>query len=237
MGIILHIETSGKVCSVALSQGEQLLVEKHSGEPNSHAQQLTLLIQDICRSAKVSLTDLDAISVSKGPGSYTGLRIGVSTAKGLCYALEKPLISVNTLQAHASGMVVLLRHKTISSIADDPAQLLYAPMIDARRMEVYTAIFNSQLNTIQDITAEIISETSFQEYLKQQKILFFGDGASKCKDAFSGNNHALFYDDYHLHAKDMIPLALKHWKNKEFEDVAYFEPFYLKEFLFKTKDL
>ena len=164
MSLILSLETSTKICSVAITDGDKLLALKEEGGAYSHSEKLTLFIQDIMAEANLKLEDMDAIAVSKGPGSYTGLRIGVSAAKGLCYALNKPLIAVDTLQAMALGM------------AENYQSDLYCSMIDARRMEVYTALYNSDNSNVEPVSAKIIDESSFQEYLENQQVIFFGDG-------------------------------------------------------------
>ncbi len=368
----LCLETSTKACSVALGKNGKLLALKESiDEQYSHSENLTLYIEDVCNQAKIHLQNIDAIAVSKGPGSFTGLRIGVSTAKGLCYALDKPLIAINSLEAMAAGQIrnslenrlspnpspqgegsspiyhtakrkiwdglkeysremrkaptkaeellwEKLRNKktgykirrqhaidkficdfvclekqlvieldgtihkfrkeedklreeiigdkrfsvlrfTNEEVYDDiylvvsqiktileskfPPPLrggegggaketkkLFCPMIDARRMEVYCAIYDEQLNEIKKTSAEIINENSFTDLLQKNKILFFGDGASKCKQIISHPN-AVFIDDIHPSAKFMVPLAERCFTEKKIEDVAYFEPFYLKDFV------
>jgi len=225
MALILNLETSTTVCSVSLAKDGQLLAVKEQNGDYSHAENLTLFIEDVIQQADVKLSDVDAIAVSKGPGSYTGLRIGVSTAKGLCYSLNKPLIAISTLQ-HIS-----------LSISEDPQfhvsglRSLYCPMLDARRMEVYCAMFDSLNNEIRPITAEIVDEHSFSDLLNKQVIYFFGDGAAKCKSVLSANENAIFIDDIFPSAKNMLSLSEQAFVNKEFEDVAYFEPFYLKDFV------
>jgi tRNA threonylcarbamoyladenosine biosynthesis protein TsaB len=223
MHLILCLETSTKACSVALGKDGQILALKESlEEKHSHAENLTLYIEEVCKQANVQLQDVDAIAVSMGPGSYTGLRIGVSTAKGLCYALSKPLIAINSLEAMAAGFI---RHP--SSINHQPS--LFCPMIDARRLEVYCAIYDATLNEIKKTTAEIIDINSFSNLLEKNKTLFFGDGSAKCKSIISHPN-AVFIDSIYPSAKFMLPLAEKKNLEKKFEDVAYFEPFYLKDF-------
>lgn len=223
---ILCLETSTKSCSVALGKGGKLLALKESiDERHSHAENLTLYVEDVFRQAKIHLKDVDAIAVSKGPGSYTGLRIGVSTAKGLCYALNKPLIAINSLQAMAAGYISKLKTKDSG---------LFCPMIDARRMEVYCAVYDAQLNEIRKTSADIIDADSFSDLLQKNKILFFGDGAAKCRSAISHPN-AIFIEDVNPSAQFMLPIAEKLFAEKRFEDVAYFEPFYLKDFVDTSK--
>jgi tRNA threonylcarbamoyladenosine biosynthesis protein TsaB len=170
---------------------------------------------------------LDAVAVSKGPGSYTGLRIGVSTAKGIAYGSNIPLISVGTLDILVSGA---LQNEKVKNILAKNQSTLLCPMIDARRMEVYNALFNPAGKVIEDVTARIIDENSFEKYLRSGPVVFFGNGAMKCRDII---NHpaAIFVQDIDAMAEYMIPLALESWQQKSFEDVAYFEPFYLKDFI------
>ena len=222
MALILQLETSSSSCSVALSLNGETLAIKEADERNIHAGSLTLFIQEVMNNAQKSMPDLDAVAVSMGPGSYTGLRIGVSTAKGLCFALEIPLIAVNTLQVMAHGFV---------SSANPVSADLLCPMIDARRMEVYTAVYNLQGKEILPVDARIIDENSFSEFLNGSKIVFFGDGAMKCADVLSKNPNASFSAGFRNSAKDMNAIALEKYNRKEFEDVAYFEPYYLKDFV------
>jgi tRNA threonylcarbamoyladenosine biosynthesis protein TsaB len=225
MALILNIETATTVCSVALAKDGDLLAFKEQNGDYSHAENLTLFIEDVLKQANSNLSDLDAVAVSKGPGSYTGLRIGVSTAKGLCYSLNKPLIAINTLE-HISSSVSKTLNSQLSTLNS-----LYCPMLDARRMEVYCAIYDSLNAEIKSTSAEIIDEHSFADILSENIIYFFGDGASKCKEILSVNKNALFIDAVFPSAKNMISLSEQSFANKEFEDVAYFEPFYLKDFV------
>jgi tRNA threonylcarbamoyladenosine biosynthesis protein TsaB len=224
MALILHLETATTACSVSLGRDGALLALKELNGDYTHAENLTIFIQDVLDQANIKLQDLDAIAVSKGPGSYTGLRIGVSTAKGLCYSLSKPLIAINTLYSMMSGIIHLP-----SSIIHFPS--LLCPMLDARRMEVYCAVYDSQENEIRPTAAEIIDEHSFGDLLKDHVIYFFGDGAAKCKGALAQNENARFIDDIYPSAKDMISSSEKAFHMNQFEDVAYFEPFYLKDFV------
>ena len=175
MALILNLETATTVCSVAIAKNGQLLSLKEINGDYTHAENLTGFIEHVFHESGMSLKDLDAISISKGPGSYTGLRIGVSTAKGLCYSLDKPLIAINTLEHSAYGC----------SIKNGSADALFCPMIDARRMEVYCAVYDKANNLIRPTTAEIIDEHSFTELLENQPVYFFGDGAEKCKPLFA----------------------------------------------------
>lgn len=223
---ILNIETATSICSVALTKNNELLSRRESDDRNSHSSKLTLFIDEVIKEVDINYTDLDAIAVSKGPGSYTGLRIGVSTAKGLCYALDKPLISVGTLQAMALGMA----EKFITEKLFEKS-VLFCPMIDARRMEVYSALYDSNNKEVREIRAEIIDKNSFSEFLQNNKIIFFGDGASKCKQVLTHRENAIFIDNFFPSASFMTEIADLKFKNKDFEDVAYFEPFYLKDFI------
>ncbi|MGZ4055491.1 MAG: tRNA (adenosine(37)-N6)-threonylcarbamoyltransferase complex dimerization subunit type 1 TsaB [Bacteroidia bacterium] len=239
MAIILNLETATTVCSVSLAKDGNLLALKEINGDYSHAENLTLFIEDVCRQVKIKLSEVDAVAVSKGPGSYTGLRIGVSTAKGLCYSLNKPLIAINTLKHLSDGLPSHFSSRMSgsppnvsnlsSAISDLP--FLSCPMIDARRMEVYCAVYDSAGNEIRPTTAEIIDEHSFSDLFEKNRIFFFGDGAAKCKDVLSKNKNAFFVDDIFPSAKDMIRLSEKAYFEKQFEDVAYFEPFYLKDFV------
>ena len=218
MGIILNIETATKNCSVSVSDNGVILRLKELNEGKfSHAEKLHLFILDVIKTAGLEVSDIEAVSVSKGPGSYTGLRIGVSTAKGLCYALEKPLISVPTLKIMAL-QVSLEKNE------------LVVPLLDARRMEVYSGVFDHKYNQIRQTEAEIIDETSFKPYLDKGIVHFAGDGADKCKGLIKHDN-ARFVGDIFPSAREMAIIATQKFKLKDFEDVAYFEPFYLKDFV------
>ncbi len=234
MALILNIETATTVCSVSLAKDGHLLAFKEQNGNYSHSENLTLFIQDICQQANIKLPDIDAVAVSKGPGSYTGLRIGVSTAKGLCYSLNKPLIAINTLQ-HLSLSVSENFKSHPDNYKDSNTASLYCPMLDARRMEVYCAIYDSYNKEIIPTAAEIIDEHSFSDLLKKNRLIFFGDGAEKCKKILSVNTNALFVDDVVPSANNMISLSEDAFINKKFEDVAYFEPFYLKDFMVGKK--
>lgn len=217
---LLHIETSTTVCSVALSENGQCLFSKSNDEGMNHAALLSVFIAEALEILKAINKKLEAVAVSSGPGSYTGLRIGVSTAKGLCYGLDIPLISVSTLE--------IMFQQAISK-AENAETALFCPMIDARRMEVYTAIYNSKGQIQKEISAEIINEDSFNEFLENQTIYFFGNGSEKCRETITHPN-AHFIANIDPLAENMIYLAEKAFENNKFENVAYFEPFYLKEF-------
>ena len=226
MSLILCIETATPVCSVALVRDGKILSYKESSKKNSHSEVITIFINDLLKESNNNFSDLDAVAVSKGPGSYTGLRIGVSTAKGLCYALDIPLIAINTLQSMAFGMAESLKKNT----SGQTASTLLCPMIDARRMEVYSAIYNINNKEVRETKAEIIDKYSFSNYFSQNKMIFFGDGASKCQDVITHPN-AVFYENINPSAANMASLAEEKFLNQQFEDVAYFEPFYLKDFI------
>ncbi|MBD1391793.1 tRNA (adenosine(37)-N6)-threonylcarbamoyltransferase complex dimerization subunit type 1 TsaB [Mucilaginibacter glaciei] len=226
MALILQIETATTSCSVALAKDGEMLAFKEIDQRNIHAEVITLYIDEILALSNATYAQLDAIAVSCGPGSYTGLRIGVSTAKGLCFALDKPLISVDTLAAMATGLV------TQGNIDN---HTLLCPMIDARRMEVYTAIYRSNGEVVKPITAEIIDKDSFAELLAGNDILFFGDGAGKCCEVFSNNSHARFLDGFANSAIHLTQIAADKFDNSDFVDVAYFEPYYLKDFIAGVK--
>ncbi|WP_411766729.1 tRNA (adenosine(37)-N6)-threonylcarbamoyltransferase complex dimerization subunit type 1 TsaB [Winogradskyella sp. A3E31] len=217
MGLILNIETSSTNCSVSLSKnGETLVLKEDNNKGYSHAEKLHVFIEDVIDSSKFNKTQIDAIAVSKGPGSYTGLRIGVSAAKGLCFALGKPLISVSTLQA--------LAHQ-VSDVKG-----LIVPMMDARRMEAYTAIFDANYTIKRDIKAEILDASSFDKILGSNKVYFIGSAVEKAKKVISHPN-AIFVDGHLPSASTMGGISDVKYKKSDMEDVAYFEPYYLKDFV------
>jgi tRNA threonylcarbamoyladenosine biosynthesis protein TsaB len=218
MTLILHLETSTKACSVALSKDGSIVALKESlSDEFSHSENLTVFIQTVIKEAGLELKDLSAISVTSGPGSYTGLRIGVSTAKGLCYSLGKPLIAIDSL----ISLALLAKEK-------HPSTNLCA-MIDARRKEVYCAIYSSDLELIKPITADILDEHSYKEY---EPFVYFGDGAEKMQEDWQGRN-CMADIELHASAKGQIALAFEKYQTHQFEDVAYFEPYYLKDFVTK----
>jgi tRNA threonylcarbamoyladenosine biosynthesis protein TsaB len=221
MPTILSLETSTKACSVSVIQQGEVLASTDLLIEHSHSEKLTLLIRDCISYADLDLRDMDALAVSMGPGSYTGLRIGVATAKGLCYALDKPLIAVNTLEAMA--------HQLASTAI---GEYWYCPMLDARRMEVYCAIYNQKMEIILPTCAKIIDEQALAEYLASNAIVFFGNGAAKSKAKLNNSPQAHFMEQLiHPSAKMVGLLAEKAFFEKRFENLAYFEPFYLKEFV------
>lgn len=220
MSLILHIETATKNCSVALAKEGVLVhyLEEYS-EKYSHAERLHVLIEQLFQESSYNLNDLHAIAVGKGPGSYTGLRIGVSSAKGLCFGLKIPLISIDTL--------TILTNSQDASLYD-----YMIPMLDARRMEVYTAVFRPDLTFEEEIQALVLDEKAFEKYA-DKKLLFFGNGAKKAQNILV-NPHFHFKEEVHPSAKYMVNLAFEKFQNNHFEDVAYFEPFYLKDFIALT---
>lgn len=223
MSILLHIETSTTNCSVSISEnGKVIALVEQNDAGYSHAENLHLFIIKALKTAGLDKSQLDAVVVSKGPGSYTGLRIGVSTAKGICFALDKPLIAVDTL-------AVLARQYSID--IDKTVNAFIVPLIDARRMEVYSAVYDPSYTQIRATEAEIIDPDSFSNYLKDAKVYFIGDGAAKCKGVIEHPN-AIFQDRvYYPSANEMAEIATSKYKAGDFEDLAYFEPFYLKDFI------
>lgn len=220
MACILNIETSTPVCSVALSAEGEILFEKASFEGPSHAVLVGVYVEEALTVLKEKNLRLEAVAVSSGPGSYTGLRIGVSVAKGLCFGYGIPLIGIRTLDILASTAI---RRREGASDA------LYCAMLDARRMEVYAAIYRSDLQTVRETSADVVTAETYASYLEKGNVCFFGNGAAKCKTVIQSPN-ALFLDDIHPLAVEMAPLADRAYEAGRFEDVAYFEPFYLKEF-------
>lgn len=219
MSTILSIETATPVCSCSLSKDGEILINRESYEGQSHASMLGLFVNDIMEYVRENNMKLDAVAVSSGPGSYTGLRIGVSEAKGLSYGLDVPMIAIPTARIMAWMM---------SNRVDK--DVLLCPMIDARRMEVYATIFDNSLNVVRDTAADIIESDSYGELLSKNRIAFFGNGAAKCEGVITHPN-ALFIEDIHPLASAMATLAEEAFDGKDFVDSAYFEPFYLKEFV------
>ncbi|MEO5911595.1 MAG: tRNA (adenosine(37)-N6)-threonylcarbamoyltransferase complex dimerization subunit type 1 TsaB [Pelobium sp.] len=223
MPLILQIETATQTCSVSLSQDGILLDTVEKTERNIHAAVITVFIEELLAKTGKKMADLEAVAVSMGPGSYTGLRIGVSTAKGLCYALDIPLISVNTLDAMFEGFKAKLFSVNAST--------LFCPMIDARRMEVYCALYGNDGIKLKDTAAEIIDSESFADVLQNHIIYFFGDGAAKCEAILGLQLNARIIDDFENSAAHLAVKANEKYLLGDFEDVAYFEPFYLKDFI------
>ncbi len=224
MSLILNLETATQVCSVALTDGERVISQRLNKEGRNHAALLTTFIDEVLKEAGAEPADLDAVAVSKGPGSYTGLRIGVSTAKGFAYGLGIPLISAGTLKIMASGYL-----SEFPGVAEKEVALL-CPMIDARRMEVYSALYDVSLDLLRNAGADIINTDSYSRFLKDSKIIFFGDGAEKCQDVLTHEN-AVLDNRYSLSAAHMAKISSDKFRDKIFENVAYFEPFYLKDFI------
>ena len=224
MAIILNLETATSNCSVSLAEnGNTIAIKEHDTPNYSHSEQLHLFIQEVLKESSLSLADVNAIAVSKGPGSYTGLRIGVSAAKGLCFSLDIPLISIPTL----NSMAYQARGAKVDFVI---------PVLDARRMEVYSKVFDADLNEVRETKAQIIDENSFASYLKKGKVLLMGSGAEKCKEVLS--NPAIEFDIKSVpSAKEMSQLSHLKYKNGDFEDVAYFEPYYLKDFILQQKKI
>ncbi|MEN8912717.1 MAG: tRNA (adenosine(37)-N6)-threonylcarbamoyltransferase complex dimerization subunit type 1 TsaB [Polaribacter sp.] len=217
MAIILNIETATKNCSVSIANNGAVLVLKELNDLNySHAEKLHPFINAALKEANLTINEIDAVAVSKGPGSYTGLRIGVSAAKGICFAIDKPLISIDTLTSLSNAISI------------DAGVVV--PMLDARRMEVYAAVFSADNKAIREIKAEIIDTHSFSDYLEKGNVYFLGDGAKKCQPILTHKN-AVFVADKFPSAKEMATLSFEKFQQHQFEDVAYFEPFYLKDFL------
>jgi len=227
--LLLLLETATSVCSVALTQGENVLAMRNSKEEREHASMLTVYIEQVMMEAEKELADLDAVVVSKGPGSYTGLRIGVATAKGLCFALEKPLIAIDTPLAMASEYFHL--HK--EELTKDS---ILVPVIDARRMEVYGAAITSEMKYVEEIRAEILHPGSFITSEKMNHVVF-GDAAEKCIEVFKSQDMVKVDTVYTISALGLLYPGLTAWKVQNFEDIVYFEPYYLKEFVAKTKTI
>ena len=222
--MILCLETATPVCSVALNDGCCTIALRETEGQNAHSEKITNFIREVMETAKIDYKQLDAVAVSQGPGSYTGLRIGVSTAKGICYAADLPLMAIDTLEAMAYGM----KAKLGSQIGEND---LLIPMIDARRMEVYAAVFDANLQRINDTAALVIDENTFADLQKYHRLWLFGDGAPKLKQVFENQPNVNIVDGFKPSAAYMLNLADKALREHNFVDVAYFEPFYLKDFI------
>ena len=220
--VLINIETATEVCSVALSKGEDIVSSIYSDKGNSHTEHLFPFIQEVLDKGNCKISEINGVALSIGPGSYTGLRIGASAAKGICYALNIPLIGVSTLQSIVFGA---------KSQPNTEQNVLFCPMIDARRMEVFAALFDTNGEAITDVESKIVDESAFLSELNSNIICFCGNGMPKCKP-FLQHQNARFVD-VNLNAANMLTQALHKFSNKQFEDVAYFEPFYLKEYLAK----
>ena len=221
--ILLHIETATDVCSVALSRGAEVIGLKEEAGGNNHAKHLLPFVEEALKQGGCTIGNLDGVAVSIGPGSYTGLRIGVSTAKGIAYTAGIPVMAISTLEGIAQGAKQLWAETSL-----EPVQIV--PMIDARRMEVFTTRYDFEMNPLEEVTSKIVDENTFTELLSEQKVLFCGNGMPKCRELLSAFPNALFLDAP-ISAKNLLPAALRKWQNNDFEDVAYFEPFYLKEYV------
>jgi tRNA threonylcarbamoyladenosine biosynthesis protein TsaB len=228
MAAILNIETATPLCSVALALDGHVVAQRETQEEKSHAARLTIFIEEVLKEKNLHIRDLDAISIGKGPGSYTGLRIGVSTAKGLCYGANLPLIAVGTLKIlfyQAAGNI-LIREEDTEAFKN----ALFCPMIDARRMEVFTCLYTFTGEVSEAVSAKIISQDSFSHLLSSRRMLFFGSGMDKCREVLIHPN-AFFLEDVFPHAAAMAKLTEELFQRKKFENLAYFEPFYLKDFI------
>ena len=221
MTMILNLETATTNCSVSIARNGEIISLREDNSPNySHSEQLHIFIEEALKGASLAFKDISALAVSKGPGSYTGLRIGVSAAKGLCFSLDLPLISVSTLES----LAMQGRAKNYDFII---------PVLDARRMEVYSAIFDAQGNRLRETKAEIINKDSFLEYAQKGSVLLIGDGAEKCRELLDHPNFSFL--TALPTATEMGELSYKKFKANDFENVAYFEPYYLKDFMLPTK--
>lgn len=227
---ILHIETATNICSVALSEDEQLIALRESDVDKSHAALLTVFMDEVLKEGGFKPEELNAISVSKGPGSYTGLRIGVSAVKGFGYALKLPIIGIDTLLALAIGAKAC---REVEQLSKRNSNLLLCPLIDARRMEVYSAFYTLDEQTYRKVDADIINADSYKDILDSRPVAFFGNGSQKVKEILTHDN-AHYFNGIVPSAKNMILPSLTAFQEKNFEDTAYFEPYYLKDFIATT---
>jgi len=219
---ILNIETGTAICSVALSTDGKVIALQESEQTNDHAEKLAVFIQVIMEQAAIPYSQLDAIAIGTGPGSYTGLRIGTSTAKGLCYALDKPLIAIPTLKAMALASAAEIKRNDI----------YYCSMIDARRLEVYTGLYDFEGNEVKPVEAKILDKYSFTEILNESGIAFAVDGMPKMKKLSPPDDtHRIWIDNIYASAGNMVQLSEKEFHEKKFADLAYYEPYYLKDFI------
>ena len=225
MPIILAIETALQTCSIALTQDNKLLDLIEVDGRYIHAEKITVFINETLSHSSKNIKDIGLICVSKGPGSYTGLRIGVSVAKGLAYGLDVPLVSVSTLEGLTVGAILHKKDKGA----------LYCPMIDARRMEVYTCLYNAECQIVQEVSAKVVDENSFAELLSSNKIYFFGDGMEKCRLMLEKHTNAHFIDNIKSSAAYLVPAAIKLFEARKFENLLTFEPYYLKDFFTTAK--
>lgn len=225
MALILGIETATAICSVALVKDGKLIAIRESEGTKEHSAVLTGYIADVFLEAGLAYNHLDAVAVSMGPGSYTGLRIGISSAKGLCYALEKPLIAIDTLKSLAWQAINECKKQNLET-----GNALFVPMLDARRMEVYTAVYDQNLTLLEPVNALVVNQTAFDTF-SGKEIIYFGDGASKCKPQFELKSNFTFLDQISLSAQAVCMLSVGDFENSNFADIAYCEPFYLKDFV------
>lgn len=221
MSYLLLLETSTASCSVAIAKNNNVIVFREIKSGYSHAENLLEFVRICLQDVNLDVSRLDAVAVSKGPGSYTGLRIGVSAAKGICFGHSIPLIGIETLKSMSAGILQTIENN----------KTLLCPLIDARRMEVYTSLFDKNLNTLQPAEALIINENTFLDLLSKHTVCFFGDGAAKIKHLYTRQSNAIFIDDFNNSAKHMTELAFQQFNNRQFENLAYFEPYYLKDFV------
>ena len=226
MAVILSIETATHACSVALHDNGKLLSGLELNEAQTAGSKLASLIDRLIESCQLKPNDINAVAISSGPGSYTGLRIGVATAKGLCYALDIPLISINTLELMAFQV------KENTTTTGHSESILLCPMLDARRMEVYTMLLDEELNIVKPTEAKVMDEQSFELELKAGTILFFGNGSDKCRSIINHPN-AHFIDNIAPSASSMGKMAFRKWQMKQIENLITFEPFYLKDFMIR----
>lgn len=227
MSLILCIETGTDVCSVALSKKGALLSLRESSQEHTHGENLALFVEEMFSQSGVEMDSLDAVAVGMGPGSYTGLRIGVSLAKGIAYALGIPMIAIGSLESIVRCALQDIEENTLSDISDDA---ILVPMIDARRMEVYTQLFDARGHALNEIKAVVVEENTFTEY-KDREFVLFGDGAAKCIDILSPAMRNIKLYDVAPSARGLVAPAYEKWRSQEFVDVAYFEPLYLKNFI------
>jgi tRNA threonylcarbamoyladenosine biosynthesis protein TsaB len=223
--MILCLETATNLCSVALCNSAGVISLRESDELKSHASMLTVFIDEILKKNGIKASNLDAIAVSKGPGSYTGLRIGVSVAKGMAYAASLPLIGIETTLSMFMGFLATQNEKPYGN-----DNIFFCPMLDARRMEVYYSVYDSSGNSVKGISAEVINEDSFNKFQEDISIIFFGNGVSKCKEVIKRKN-VHFVENFRMSASHMLMPVFQSFNERRFEDIAYFEPFYLKDFI------
>ena len=226
MTLLLNLESSTEVCSVSIAKNGKLIDFIESDEGQNHARLLSVFTQELMSRNQLEFGQLKAVAISKGPGSYTGLRIGVSLAKGICFANQIPLIAISPLKSMSDHVSSNLAEYGIPISPD----VLLCPMIDARRMEVYTALYDRNLQEVEAVSAKVVDSSTFARQLEKHPVVFFGNGAAKCESEIDHPN-ALFINDIKTSAQFMCSLGLKAYENNQFEDVAYFEPFYLKDFI------